>query len=52
MLLFDIETIYGVQLGIEFADKEVKEHYPGMEWGLTIDLFLFRLVFTKFKIEG
>lgn len=47
----DIDTIYGVQLGLEFADKETREFYPDMLWGFTVDLLIFRIVVTKYKEE-
>jgi hypothetical protein len=44
-MLLDIQTIYGINLGFEIADQEVKDNL-GIRFGLTIDLFILRLVFT------
>lgn len=46
----DVQSIFGCQVGFEIADNETKEAV-GMEWGVTFDLGIFRIVFAKFKEE-
>ena len=45
------ETIYGLSVGFEIADEEVKEVYPDMIWGISFDFFIFRITLNKWRNE-
>jgi hypothetical protein len=49
MLTFTFETIFGVELGISFADNEVKDYHKDMEWGISISLLIVCLTICKWK---
>ena len=43
MITFDLDTIYGIGLGIQFADQEVKNAVSGLRWGLSVELLIIRI---------
>ncbi len=45
------ETILGMMLGIEFADKDVLEAYEGMKWGISISLFIICITVSNWEEE-
>lgn len=49
MLVFGFDAIFGVQLGFEFADQETKNYFPGLVWGVSIDLLIVRLTIYQMK---
>lgn len=44
----DWQTIFGVQLGFEILDDEGLQDL-GLDFGMSIDLFIVRIVILKFK---
>jgi hypothetical protein len=50
MLTVDLSTIFGISLGFEMADKELCEEID-MDWGFVVDFLIFRLTFSKYKVE-
>lgn len=49
MTTFGLDFIYGVTVGIEFADAEVKSYFPELVWGVSIDLFIIRITIYNTK---
>lgn len=42
----DFQSIFGFQIGLEFADEFTKQE-AGISWGLSIDLGIMRVVLSK-----
>jgi hypothetical protein len=50
MLSFDLSFIYGMSVGFELADSEIKEFMPELVWGFVVDLLIFRISVYKITV--